>query len=1359
MKSSIHLILGLLLLIISPINAQYVFRDITLSDGLSDNQIRSISMLPDKRMAIGTRYILNIYDGSSIYAYNHDKSREYNWANYKPPREYYDSEGRIWLKNYEYLLLFDLNTNQYIYNIQEILQEFGIKQKLINLFIDDSKNYWFITEDKTVLFYNIQKKELTTIMEGGSEFIRQHGIPRELVQYKNLYWIIFSDGLICCWDSSTMEITHQDDTFLSAIDDTADKIYIYTTDKDRLYLHTTDNGNLWLMLSSGIYHYDSINKKWKEICQISGYSNFFTCMDLDCEGNVWAGTSASGLRFINKDTYEVKDIDRIELGNGEKIFNDIFSVFIDDDNGVWVGTLFKGLYYYHPSMRKFNLHRVANADINIASEDIWCFLETDDNEILVGAGKGLFKYNPLNGIIEQVYKETIGDNICISLYQDRKKRIWVSTFFNGLYCIDKNSVRNYKNKSININSYPNTNNVRSLFQDESGNFWICVLGGVGKFDEKTGNIEFIQERHKNIKFNGLYYKIYEVERGNLLVIGDKELFYYNTQQDSVYLPDKTNQTYDKFPDFELAYTCYHKDSRGLEWFGTTDGLRIWDNASRKLYTINTETGLQNNIISAILEDNDNMLWVSTVNGISKITVTKTSEIFDFSLVNFDKMDGLQSGKFNERASLIAKDGTFYFGGVYGFNSFNPDNIVFNESKTKAIFTNLSLFNTPIYPEKEYNGHVILNQAINKTEKITLSYKENFITLEFSGLNYVNPQRTYFKYKLENFDSDWNEIVTTGSGKVTYTELPSGTYRLIVHTANNDKIWSDEVSQLVIEITPPFWATSIAITLYIVICLAILVYLYIYLQKRNERKLEEQKIKNEIKQKEEMEQMKYRFFTNVSHEFRTPLTLIITPLETLLKQEKNEELKNRLNTIYKNAQNLLDLVNQLLDFRKLEMKGEKLRLYYVDIKQFIQNIYDQFEDSVKTKNIDFIFEFESDDLSISIDENKIHKVITNLLSNALKYTPSGGIISMVVNTIHKNNSDYLKISVADTGKGIPQKDKEKIFNRFYQIENTDQENVGSGIGLHLAKEYITMHNGEIYVENQKDGGAVFTLLIPVDLKSEPAINPSLDSPTSESDKIIKEESSEKETLLIVEDNVEFRLFLVEQLSSVFKVIHGSDGEEGEKLAIQQLPDLIISDLMMPKVDGVLLCKRLKNNIQTSHIPFILLTARHSDEAKIEGYQAGADSYIPKPFSMDVLLTRIKNLIEQQKKRRELFQKTIEVSPESITITTLDEEFVQKTLSCIEKNMDKTEYSVEDLSKDLGLSRVHLYRKLQSITGQNPSEFVRSIRLKKAAQLLRDSQLNISEIAYEVGFTNPKYFTTCFKEEFGVTPTQFKIDKSK
>lgn len=560
------------------------------------------------------------------------------------------------------------------------------------------------------------------------------------------------------------------------------------------------------------------------------------------------------------------------------------------------------------------------------------------------------------------------------------------------------------------------------------------------------------------------------------------------------------------------------------------------------------------------------------------------------------------------------------------------------------------------------------------------------------------------------------------------------------SAGNDHVWSPE-SVFQVTIRPPFWATGWAWTVYIFLGLVCIVVVFFYIHRKNVRKLVWLKEQQAAQQKEELNQLKFRFFTNISHELRTPLTLILTPLEVLRKKVTDEQVLRQLDTVYKNAQELYTLVNQLLDFRKMEMKMEKLHLTAGDLEEFLFTVYANFKPFAKEKHLDFNLEVSPAYWYMNFDHEKLHRILNNLLSNAFKFTSEGGCVTLSLAKEEMEGRDFACITLTDTGIGMSIEVLEHIFDRFYQAQQSDESLVGTGIGLHLVKEYVQLHEGEILVESEPGKGSVFILYIPMDLKvEEEAVQETVTS-------------DDRKKLLIVEDNQDFRHFLKEQLSETYQVIDAPDGEEGEKLAVEQNPDLIISDIMMPKVDGLELCRRIKHNVQTSHIPVILLTARSGDEAKISGYAVGADSYISKPFSFDVLLVRIKQLIEQQEGRKKEFRKTLRVNPSRITITSIDEQLLQKALKLIEEHIDNSEYNVEQLSTDMGMSRMNLYRKLQAITGQTPTEFIRTIRLKRAAQLLQDGKLNVSEVADRVGFSSSSYFTKCFKEQFGVLPTQY------
>ena len=799
----------------------------------------------------------------------------------------------------------------------------------------------------------------------------------------------------------------------------------------------------------------------------------------------------------------------------------------------------------------------------------------------------------------------------------------------------------------------------------------------------------LHERHPELKNLKLIHSLCPIGKDCFAAMGDNGLFYYDAGKDEVQIPDICK---DKYYKPGIKYFGLLTDVRGLQWFATEDGIRIWDKKSGRLYLLTTAEGLPNNAVSSILEDRDGVVWASTLNGICKIIPREEEKGgYCFSLVAFGVADGLQSGMFYDHAALKAKNGTLYFGGAHGFNYFNPGHMVYEEAASQPILTGLSIFNTPVRVGKEYEGHVILSAPMNRTDKIELRYDENFISIEFSGLNYANPDHTYYKYRLKNYEEGWVESHATAQGRAVYTGLRPGEYEFEVYAANGDKVWSKEPARLSIVVHPPFWATYYAMAVYVLMVVGMVYWISrMYVHREKEKMMEERRA-NARRQQEHLEEMKLRFFTNISHEFRTPLTLILTPLGSLIKQQSDVDLKQRLVVIYRNAEKLLQLVNQLLDFRKLEMQGERLSVSMGDIVVFVRDAVEAFCELVKEKGVTLAFESKIGHLYMNYDHDKVYKVVNNLLSNAVKFTPSGGRIAVRVENSVRNGREYVAVSVRDTGCGMEEKDKERIFTRFYQVESSHKSQSGSGIGLHLVKGYVDLHGGEITVDSRPGEGSVFTFFLPTDLQHD-----------------------EKVT-----------------------IAHGEDKE----------------------TVGVSVPSAAEDGSEPSHIPFILLTAKMSDDARIESYKAGADSYISKPFNFEMLQVRVQKLIEQRETRKETFKKNIEITPSEITTTSLDEEFVKKAVAFVEKNMDDSEYSLEDLSSDLGLSKTHLNRKLTVILNMKPLQFIRSIRLKRAAQLLVGSQYNVVKIADKVGFNTIKYFNRYFKEEFGMTPTQYREANKK
>lgn len=682
-----------------------------------------------------------------------------------------------------------------------------------------------------------------------------------------------------------------------------------------------------------------------------------------------------------------------------------------------------------------------------------------------------------------------------------------------------------------------------------------------------------------------------------------------------------------------------------------------------------------------------------------------------------------------------------------------------------MFTGLSLFDEAVKVGQSYGGRVLIEKDLNDVENVEFDYKQNIFSVSFASDNYNLPEKTQYMYKLEGFNNDWLTL-PLGVHNVTFTNLAPGKYVLRVKAINSDGYVGIKEATLGIVVNPPFWMSWWAYLLYAVGLVIVLFLARYRMLKREREKFHLQQIENEVAKNEEINNMKFRFFTNVSHELRTPLTLIISPLEGMLKETTDELQSTRLQLMYRNAQRLLHLVNQLLDFRKGEMSTHQLSLSEGDIISYVHSVCNSFLLMADKKHIQFSFFSGIDTFSMAFDADKVGKIVMNLLSNAFKFTPEGGRVTVMIEHV-AGTPDILEIKIADTGIGISDVDKEHIFERFYQAGHKGvEETTGNGIGLSLVRDFVTLHEGEVKVFDNIGMGSVFVIQFPVKhVETQVQLPEETGMPVGdEEDKEMKEEAREETErknfplLLIVDDNEDFRIFMRYSLELQYRVKLAVNGKEAWEMMQEELPDLVISDVMMPQMDGNELCRLIKQDKRTAHIPVILLTARQNTEAKLEGLQTGADDYVTKPFNMTILVLRIRKLIELSRYHR-VTQGMIDPAPSEIVITSLDEKLIEKAIKYVEDNMSRTELSVEELSRELGMSRVHLYKKLLQITGKTPIEFIRVIRLKRAAQLLRESQLHVSEVAFEVGFNNPKYFSRYFKDEFGVLPSVYQEKEGK
>lgn len=1360
MKTRIYLfaiLLGVLFPnVIHSQESSYIFRHIGVTEGLPDNYVKSVFPLPDGRIAIRSTVLLSLYDGANYSNFPYTLQGEYPISyNHIIPEQYIDTEIRLWMKERGMLRVFDLTTERYITNVDSLLHQLGIKEKVADVYMDSEKHSWFLTTDASVYLRCEEKGEPEQICRK-EEYMEDYGGLMGVESHGSCSWMIHQKGIIRCYDREKKRFVKQMN-FLEG----------QLKPDDRVILKILGNGDFWVMWDRGVGYYDVYNNKWNRIkdIELSPYS-WFTCMDVDKGGNAWVGTVQEGIFTIDMHNFSIFQTRELLLLSGKIVQNGIQSIYCEaESNSVWVGFYNQGACYYHPNMKQLLIcnQKVMNGDWN--GEEIRCMIETSDGKILMGTPNGLYRYHPKIRRMEKVYSKEFNQKNCRNLFEDSKKRIWVGTFHDGLYCIENGKVKGFPYPQTDYQNELDYSNIRTMVEDTSGRIWISIGGGVGLLNPENGEINLLSRQFPELK----KYKVANalaVDSHSRLVVGsDNGMYIYDPAKNTVWMPENDGGANSVFNRGSFKYNQILKDAQGTLWFATQYGLTVLT-SDGKSYALGKEEGLTSAVLN-VVEDRNHDIWISTFTSIYKIKVERKADEYTFHVVAYLSEAEIRQDDLFNFPSMVTRDNNLYFGLMNGFVTFSPENMLDNESLVRPLITSFRLFNVPISSGEDYNGRVLFDKALSYSDKVSLNYDENFITLEFSGLNFPNPSQTSFRYMLDGFDNEWTEtLFESGQGRVTYNNLPPGEYVFRVSAAGNDRVWGPE-TKFAITLQPPFWDTLGARIFYVILgCMTLIGMIYV-LNRRNHRRMIRMQQEEALKQKEELDQMKFRFFTNISHELRTPLTLIITPLDMMIRRMADEALKKQLNTIYKNAQNLLALVNQLLDFRKLEMKGEKLHMMNGDMEEFIISAYNNFMPMALEKHLNFVNETVHQPLYMFFDSDKVYKIINNLLSNAFKYTPEGGTVNLVLATEEVNQRNYVKIQVTDTGIGISESDLPYIFDRFYQVGNQGDEKIGSGIGLHLVREYVNIHRGRINVESLMDRGSIFTVWLPMDLKPDAEELEELpkginrvameDHPGIESQgktaalDSIHEENRKK--LLLVEDNTEFRTFLKEQLEDFYQIVEAADGEEGEKCAIKENPDLIISDIMMPKVDGIELCRRVKTNVQTSHIPLILLTARTADDIKINSYEVGADSYMSKPFNFDMLMVRIEKLIEQQEKRKQEFRKNIEVNPSAITITSVDEQLIQKCLEYIEKNMDNPEYGVEELSRDLGMVRMSLYRKLQSITGNTPTDFIRSIRLKRAAQLLQGSQLPIVEIANRVGFSSPSYFSKCFKEMFGMLPKQY------
>lgn len=1312
-------------------SAQSSFRLINTSAGLPDDEVKALFWTSDGRLGVRTSSSLSFFDGCTFHSVPPMGDEAYA-ADYVSALStaYVDARQRVWIKELGKLLVFDLTKDAYVRDVKGLLASMGIKEKVRDMFIDSGKDLWFVTASGKMLMVKASK-----IGEQENPCrqmkIRTKGL-RDVCNFNGNHWFLYADGWVKGMNAAMTKTISVERVWQGEV-------------PARDFMQFAQNKHqLWLMWNRGVASYQpssTATHHWQH--RYENEAAALVVLSIAEDGTAYASIRQAGLLTIapNGKTSLLTEIHTLD---GETLIDDIQGIACSRGN-LLLGLWSKGLCLYHPNMQQFAYFPFVAMGLKMNGYRI---NDLPNGLPLLSSDKGLFALNALSHHASPI---SLGGSDYIRSMMDSKGRLWAGTFRQGLFLREKGIVHHIMQGGIPAKDI-NYDIVRGFLEDHAHRIWVNYHGGIGCFDEQRRRI--VPLGNKALEKYKVVNDFKEDRLHRIWVAATQGLFVYSPASRRALFPKDLVK--DEATQVKLNGPCKVLliDHQGWVWVGTLNGLFVINPKDKSSRFFGRAEGMPNEMINGLIEDRYGNVWVSTPSGLCRFQRLQDGEM---KLMVFGSQNKLGKSNFGCMTVGHLAGGNLFFGTQDGYYIVNPADVKEMKYTGHPIFTSLRVNNQELVPGKEVDGRTILTSALSATEKLVLKHHENFITILFSGLNFDMPSHTYYKYRLKGMSDRWIEMnPQDGVGRANFTDLAPGSYVLEVYSAGFDKVWSEQPATLLIEVQPPLWATWWAKLIYLLFFIAILTWGYRWKMEQNRKRMEDEKYK-------ELEEMKYRFFTNISHEFRTLLTLIITPIGSILKRTTDSETRHQLNDVSRNAGDLLQLVNQLLDFRKMEMNGERLNLQSGNLNEFIQYTTMKFMPLAEQKNIRLTFEDKTEGLFMYFDKDKVGKVLTNLLSNAFKFTKAGGKVNVCLEKCILDSRRCAHIVVEDTGCGIPKEEQGHVFERFYRTEqDSSSQQIGSGIGLNMVYEYIQLHEGKVSLESEEGKGSRFIVDIPTDLKREVQQEASeencIASPVMDDvvDGAVGVQTSRKieKTVLVVEDNEDFSHFLSQELGRIYnKVLMAKDGIEGAMKAEAENPDIIVSDVMMPRMNGTDMCRRIKENIETSHIPIILLTAWSTDEGRATGYKAGADAYIAKPFDMEVLLARISNLLEKQEKRQRDFSHSISLDPKTVTDSSPDEDFLKEVIACIEKNIDNSEYTIDSLSTDIVMSRMSLYRKMKSLTGQTPADFIRTVRLKTAAKLLKEEKCTVSEACYRTGFASPQNFSKHFKEMFGVLPSQY------
>lgn len=1325
-------------------NLDFRFAHLTNNDGISQQHITCLMQDDKGLMWIGTKNGLCLYNGYEIKRYFNDV-RDNNSLSHNFIRSVFqDAQKRIWIGTEKglcrYLPEFDA------------FQRYDYPQAVTTSFVQNSKGDIFCISG-----YNL----LNRYDETNNIFQRVDAVADSVLIYSlatddnDRLWLGTDRGLKV-YDQKFMHVTEY--TGLNPNDvthDVADVINVIFVDKQN-NIWAGKNGN-------GIV---SINSKTNEITHWNKKNGLtdgmIRAIEQDVSGRMWIGTE-KGVFIIFPDggIYNIRQDYTNNQGLND---NAIYSIVRDRDDNIWIGTYFGGINIFKNDYKQFRHYRAGYSNMLLKGKAIRKIVEEGNGIFWIATEDGgLNRLNEKTGEIKKIEHPLFVDNVHALLYDSVSHELWIGMFRGGLTCYNlrTGSFRNYTEGSLGLDS----DMIFSIEMDHDGVVWVASVRGLRYFDKKKNRFERISHELLSDVF---IYTLY-VDSKNNIWIGTRAqgLFRYNKKSGEIKSWVSKENVAGLADNF---ITSVFEDTRHRIWIGTNNGgLHSLNQTSELIKNVDDELSLDENCIYGILEDDNKRLWISTNNGLVSIDTHQND------IRRYTTDEGLPVNQFNYASCLRSKSGRFYFGTVNGLISFHPEQVEINNRPLNIVLLNLYIGNHIATARDKKSP---LSNSFDETARITLTAKQaRSFSIEYAAISLGHTSNISYAIKMEGVDREWNYV--NKQRRIVYSGLPHGNYQFKIRASSSGLNWDKATERmLAIEILPPFYLSNLAYVIYILLVLSVLYVVYrvvsIRIKERNMMKMEHLEKEN-IKA---MNKLKIDFFTNISHELKTPLTLIISPLQSVIEDAALDfGLKSRLQTVLRNAHRMVRLIEELITFNKIESGQTRIHLQQGNPLEFIEEIYYLFKDIAGKKDINFELNLENNGEEVWFSPSCVEKIVNNLLSNAIKFTAEGGSIVLSASIV-ENKEGYimLNVRVEDTGIGIAREELTNVFTNYYQTrrgQNFDPN--GWGIGLALTYNLVQMHKGTISVESEVGKGSRFSVLLNV---SENAFSPQERSEVKANQNFLvtynyqKSEEFQnaaemtnqssnqdlmdpemKYTLLVVDDNQELAAFLSEIFSAkYYRVLTAINGEEALKIATKSNPDIIISDIMMPVMDGITLCSKLKNDLLTSHIPVILLTAKQGQENIISGYESGADMYVEKPFNTQALELMVQNMLRTREQNRKQFKDDPELNITAVVRNPRDEKLLNGIKTFINDNIENENLSVSDITQAVGVSRTVLHVKMKNLLDMSISEYVRNLRLNKAKELLTEG-LNISETAYKTGFSDPNYFSKCFKKKYGSTPSDY------